>query len=117
MQMVDANNVESRECRQGVGEMALAQEQSDRKGEHGNVMVMTAIFAVGLLLAVGLCIDVARIYSGRTELQNAADAASLAAARELNANAGGIQNAVARATAIVNNYGFNHAAITITTVE
>ena len=36
----------------------------------------------GLVLAVGLCIDVSRIYLLRAELQNAADAAALAGARE-----------------------------------
>jgi len=80
-------------------------------------MVMTAILAVGIVLAVGLCIDVSRVYMVRTELQNAADAAALAAARELDSGASGIQNAVTRATTIVNNYGFNRAAITIATVE
>jgi Flp pilus assembly protein TadG len=80
-------------------------------------MVMTAILMSGIVLAVGLCIDVARVYMVRTELQNAADAAALAAARELNSGAGGIQDAVTRATTIVNNYGFNRAAVTITNVE
>jgi Flp pilus assembly protein TadG len=80
-------------------------------------MIMTAILAVGLVLAVGLCIDVARIYAVRTELQNAADAAALAATRELDSGTGGIQKAVIRATTIVNDYGFSRAAITIQTVE
>ena len=78
---------------------------------------MTAIFALGLVLAVGLCIDVARIYMVRAEIQNAADAAALAAARELNSCTSGIQDAVTRATTIVNNYGFNKVPVTITSVE
>ena len=97
--------------------MSLSNIRGRRKGERGNVMVMTAILAVGIVLAVGLCIDVSRVYMVRTELQNAADAAALAAARELDSGASGIQNAVTRATTIVNNYGFNRAAITIATVE
>jgi len=72
--------------------------------ERGSVMIMTAILMAGIILAVGLCIDVARVYMVRTELQNAADAAALAAARELDSGAGGIQDAVTRATTIVNNY-------------
>ncbi len=97
--------------------MSLSNIRGRRKGERGNVMVMTAILAVGIVLAVGLCIDVSRVYMIRTELQNAADAAALAAARELNSGTSGIQNAFTRATNIVNNYGFNRAAITIATVE
>lgn len=80
-------------------------------------MVMTAILSLGLMLAVGLCIDVARIYMVRTELQNAADAAALAAARELNSGASGIQDAVTRATTIVNSYGFGKTTVTVPTVE
>jgi len=97
--------------------MSLRTVQGKRRGERGNVMIMTAILAVGIVLAVGLCIDVARIYMVRTELQNGADAAALAAARELDSGVSGIQDAVTRATTIVNDYGFNRAAVTIATVE
>ena len=85
--------------------------------QRGSVMIMTAILMAGIILAVGLCIDVARVYMVRTELQNAADAAALAAARELNSGSGGIQDAVTRATTIVNNYGFNDTAVTIQAVD
>src|SRR5262249_17770386 len=104
----------------------LTPEQFERrKGEHGNVMIMTAILAIGLVLAVGLCLDGARIYMTRTELQNAADAAALAAARELNGGTGGLTDAVAAAQASAlqaNKYGLNRTggnapAVTISTVE
>jgi Flp pilus assembly protein TadG len=85
--------------------------------QRGSVMIMTAILMTGVILAVGLCIDVARVYMVRTELQNAADAAALSAARELDSGAGGIQDAVTRATTIVNNYGFNDAAVNISAVD
>ena len=87
------------------------------KDERGSVMIMTAILMSLLVLAVGLCIDVARIYMIRTELQNAADAAALSAARELNSGAGGIQDAVTRATTIVNSYGFNDSAVNVAAVD
>jgi Flp pilus assembly protein TadG len=80
-------------------------------------MIMTAILMAGIILAVGLCIDVARIYMVRTELQNAADAAALSAARELNSGASGINDAVTRATSIVNSYGFNDATVGIQAVD
>jgi hypothetical protein len=66
---------------------------------------------------VGLCIDISRLYMTHTELKNAADAAALAAARELNSGASGIDDAVTRANAIVNDYGFNRNPVTITNVE
>jgi Flp pilus assembly protein TadG len=77
-----------------------------RNGERGSIIIMTAIFALLLLLMVGLCIDVSRIYVVRAELQNAADAAALTAARELNGGTEGIDNAVTQATTVIaNNQG------------
>jgi len=76
-----------------------------RKNERGSIIIMTAIGMLLLLLMVGLCIDVSRIYVVRAEMQNAADAAALTAADELNGGDTGIDNAVARANAIVNTQG------------
>jgi Flp pilus assembly protein TadG len=75
---------------------------------------MTALFMLILFLLVGLCIDVSRIYLVRAELQNAADAAALSAARELNSGDTGIDAAVARAINIVNTQGFEKFGVTIT---
>jgi len=86
-------------------------------GQRGSVMIMTAILMAGIILAVGLCIDVARLYMVRTELQNAADAAALAAARELNSGSGGITDAVNRATTIANTYGFNDSTVSVQAVD
>ena len=85
--------------------------------ERGSVMIMTAILMAGIILAVGLCIDIARLYMLRTELQNGADAAALSAARELSSGAGGIQDAVTRAITIVNNYGFNDSVVNVPAVN
>jgi Flp pilus assembly protein TadG len=77
------------------------------------------------MVMLGLAIDVSRIYMVRAELQNAADAAALTAARELDGGTGGIDNAVARAqaTVLANNntkQGFGNAgasAVNIVSVE
>jgi Flp pilus assembly protein TadG len=82
------------------------QHQRLREGERGSIMIMTAIFALLLLLMVGLCLDVSRIYSVRAELQKAADATALNAARELNGGKSGIDNAVAKALGpVINTQG------------
>jgi Flp pilus assembly protein TadG len=93
--------------------------QRDRSGERGSIMIMTAVFALLLLLMVGLCLDISRIYVVRTELQNAADAAALTAARELNGGTGGIDDAVTQATNVItNNQGLRaKTSITITSVQ
>jgi Flp pilus assembly protein TadG len=86
------------------------------RSERGSVTVMTAVLLVGLVLVLGMAIDVARIYMVRSGLQDAADAAALAAARELNYGTTGLNNAVAQADAIVNTYGFNHTGATASQV-
>ena len=88
-----------------------------RKGEQGSVIIMTAISMLFLLLLVGLCIDVSRIYMVRAELQNAADAAALTAAKELNGGMDGIDDAVTQANAIVNTQGFNKVGVGIASVK
>jgi Flp pilus assembly protein TadG len=93
-----------------------------RKGERGSVTIMTAILLFGLVFVLSLAIDVSRIYMVRASLQNAADAAALAGARELNSGSTGLIDAEAEARAIVNQYGFNRTGLTapnasVTTVE
>ena len=87
-----------------------------RKGERGSVVIMTAISMLLLILMVGLCIDISRIYTVRAELQNAADAAALAAAKELDGGVLGIQAAVQRANQVANTHGFGKGSVTISQI-
>jgi len=77
------------------------------KRERGSVLATSAIGMLSLLLAVGLGVDISRFYLTKTELQNAADAAALAAVSALNTSALGITKAADRAVATMNNYDFN----------
>lgn len=87
--------------------------------ERGSIMVMTAIFALLLLVMVGMALDISRIYLVRAELQKAADAAALTAARELNGGTGGIDDAVQQATNVIaNSQGLQtKTAVTISSVQ
>jgi len=85
----------------------------NRKGERGSVLAMTALSMFSLLLAAGLAIDISHFYTAKAELQNAADAAALAASSQLNSTSGGIQCAVREATKSLNNYDFKNI-VTIT---
>jgi Flp pilus assembly protein TadG len=67
---------------------------------------------LAILLAVGLGVDISRFYLTKTELQNAADAAALAAASALDTSPLGITKAVDRAVASMNNYDFNNTDVT-----
>lgn len=90
-----------------------AQIKCDRKGERGTVLATAALSMLSLLLAAGLGVDISRFYLAKTELQNAADAAALAAASALNASSGGINEATDRAVEVMNKYDFNKTSIGI----
>jgi Flp pilus assembly protein TadG len=89
-------------------------EQADkRKRERGSVLATSAIGMLAVLLAVGLGVDISRLYLTKTELQNAADASALAGVSGLNGHTEGISDAVFRATNTFNNYEFNKTGVTI----
>ena len=91
-----------------------AHPKDRRSNEQGSIIIMTAIFMLLLFLMLGLCIDVSRIYMVRTELQNAADAAALTAARELNGGTGGIDDAVNQAANVIANNKGQKTKTTVT---
>jgi Flp pilus assembly protein TadG len=83
-----------------------------RNNERGSILATSAIGMLSILLAVGLGVDISRFYLTKTELQNAADAAALAAVSALNTSATGITKAADRAVASMNNYDFNKTGVT-----
>ena len=84
-----------------------------RRQEEGSILSLAAISMAAILLATGLAIDVGHWYLVGGELQNAADAAALAAASALDASAGGITQAVDRAITTINSYEFSGTTATI----
>lgn len=78
----------------------------DRKGERGSVLAISTIGMLAFLLMAGLSVDVSHFYTAKAELQNAADAAALAGASQLNSSAGGIKQAVTEGTKVLNKYDF-----------
>ena len=97
--------------------MALKGERKGRgqRNQRGSVMVMTAIAMLALFLILGLAIDASRIFMVRAELQNAADAAALSAARELNSGTDGIEDAATAAVSanLANTYSLRKVAVTV----
>lgn len=77
-----------------------------RERERGSVLATSAIGMLSLLLAVGLGVDISRLYLTKSELQNAADAAALAAVSALDTSPAGIHKAVDRAVVNMNKYDF-----------
>lgn len=89
-----------------VRKQTLQRQPHERKGERGAVMALTAISMLALLLVAGLAIDISHLYNAKAELQNAADAAAMAGATQLNSTSGGIRAAVSEATKVLNKYDF-----------
>lgn len=87
--------------------------ETNREEERGSILAMSAFGMLAFLLAVGLCVDISHFYVVRAELQNAADASALAGASALNSSPGGINEAVNRAVAVMNNYEFDNEGVTI----
>jgi len=79
-------------------------DKDSRKSERGSVLAMSALGMLAMLLATGLAVDISHFYTAKAELQNAADAAALAAASQLNSTSGGIKLAVVEATKSLNKY-------------
>ena len=65
--------------------------------QRGAIAVMAALFVVVLIGFAALALDMGRLYVLRTEMQNAADAAAMAAAGELDARDNAIHDARAAA--------------------
>jgi Flp pilus assembly protein TadG len=88
-------------------------ELSRKSSERGSVLAVSAFGMLTFLLAVGLCVDFGHFYVVNAELQNAADASSLAGASALNSSPGGITQATDRAVAVMNNFEFDRTGVTI----
>jgi Flp pilus assembly protein TadG len=85
--------------------------KDNRKSERGSVLAASTLGMLAFLLATGLAVDISRFYTAQAELQNAADAAALAAVSALNSSAAGITEATNRAVQAMNNYDFNHTGV------
>jgi len=97
--------------------MNRQQGKRDKKDQRGSVMVLSTVAMLAVLLAVGLGVDISHFYLAKTELQNAADAAALAAASTINSTPTGIINGAWRATAVVNKYEFNKDTVQFTSSD
>lgn len=93
--------------------MRQTKSESNVNGQRGSVLAVSALGMLALILAAGLAVDISHLYVVKAELQNAADASSLAGASALNSSAAGITAATDRAVTVMNNYEFNKTGITI----
>ncbi|MFC0132531.1 pilus assembly protein TadE [Massilia eurypsychrophila] len=89
--------------------------RGDPLKKQGGVYLM--IFSMSLLFILGLCgfaLDISRIYNRKAELQSIADAVALAAARELNGNLSGVNNAETKAASALSQLRYRYSTTAIT---
>jgi len=87
-----------------------------RQHQRGAVAIIVGISIVILVAMLGLVVDLGHLYVAKSELQNAADAAALSGAKELNGTVAGVTSARDRAieAAGLNKYDLNSTAVTLT---
>ena len=95
------------------------QHQQLPKRQRGAVAVVVGIAIVVLIGMIGLALDLGQMFVNKTELQNAADACALAAARELDGNADALTRADAAGVLVgtQNGVGFQDAAVALTAAD
>src|SRR5512139_511418 len=89
------------------------------KRQRGAVAVVVGITILVLIGMIGLALDMGQMFVNKTELQNAADACALAAARELDGTADALTRADAAGVLVgtQNRVGFQGAAVTLTAAD
>ena len=89
-----------------------------RKSENrGFILVFTALCILGLIGALGLVVDIGRIYIAKSELQVFTDSAAVAATMELDGTSTGIQRATAQVAADSNTWNLATTAFSGATIQ
>lgn len=90
-----------------------------RHRQRGAVAVLVGLTIFVLVGMIGLALDMGQMFVNKTELQNAADACALAAARELDGNADALIRADAAGVFIGNRnwVGFQNTAVSLTAAD
>src|SRR5258707_1176714 len=88
-----------------------------RKNERGFVLILMTFAVIGLLGALGLAVDMGRVFIVKNETQHFCDAAALAASLQMDGTSTGITNATAAATGMADKYNFGTTTVSSPTVE
>nr|WP_315253200.1 pilus assembly protein TadG-related protein [uncultured Duganella sp.] len=76
--------------------------------QRGVIAILLGATLLGMLAMLGLALDLAQLYNRQAELQIMADAAAIAAARELNGTSSGIDNAVTAAATAASKFPYRY---------
>lgn len=81
--------------------------------QRGAIFILFAMMVLALLSMAGMALDLALAYNRKVELQALADAAALAAARELNGTAAGVDKAVEAAATAAAGFKYRYNALAV----
>jgi hypothetical protein len=81
--------------------------------QRGVIAILLCAMLMGMLAVLGLALDLAHLYNRKAELQVLADATALAAARELNGTANGVNNALAAAATAAARFPYQYNQIAV----
>ncbi|WP_343732403.1 pilus assembly protein TadG-related protein [Duganella sp.] len=81
--------------------------------QRGAIFILFAMMVLALLSMAGMALDLALAYNRKVELQALADAAALAAARELNGTAAGVDKAVEAAASAAATYKYRYNVLAV----
>lgn len=102
------------ESPENVDSISTAVKRKD--GRRGFVLITIALVVVALIAALGLAVDVGRMFIAKNETQAYCDAAALAAALALDGTIGGITNAQTAVANSTNRWNLNTTTISNPTV-
>ena len=71
----------------------VRKQKSGRRGERGNLVLITGLIAVPLAMTVAITVEMVALTNEKARMQAAVDAAALAGAREMAISGGGARNA------------------------
>jgi Flp pilus assembly protein TadG len=88
-----------------------------RQRQSGFVLIIMAAASIAMVGALGLAVDMGRVFIIKNETQHFCDSAALAAALQLDGTSAGITNATSAATSLADNWNFGTTAVSSPTVE
>src|SRR5690242_12963020 len=87
-----------------------------RERQRGFVLIIMTAAAIALMLAMGLAVDIGRMFIAKSETQIYVDSAALAACLQLDGTSNGIANAKTAVTNQTNTWNFNTQSMPAATV-
>jgi len=97
--------------------MTSPKKANRRLRQRGFVLVVMTASAIALVAAMGLAIDLGHIFIVKNETQTYVDAASIAAALQMDGTSAGITRADTAATSLSDAWNFSSTVLTSPTVE